>query len=468
MKSKLPILALMLLALLVLPPSTPALAAVKVGSTCQTINQTRVVSGIKLVCKLVKKKRIWQKAPITVSAPSGLKIKLFLSPVALGDPGMLNDPEPEVLQDGGKNSSFVIQVSKGGKPYRGAQISYSLSDPTANLQLFSKTTDIDGKTRGWLINGAAPELRIRFTAVGAIEAAEIVLTRGATIKPTSGRPVIATFEPSQGRKYDQVEVEATPNSAPVGTYYAFANFSNFYTGIQSVLCNGWDKYAKVCDSQRGQYQGREGHFSVWNGVDAQGVVRAPIVVSKSEQTICSPFDHEGNGQMCFVAFDWLVGHKIRISMRHISGAGDGYFRLEVKAHNVTQNRTQEFAVIDVPVKLNLSEQFATFNEHYLVASAKSCLDIEERSITVNSVKFMTGPTVEAPARLSFYGNLVAPEASLCQNYGYESTPKGLELFSGGTGRFVSIAPALPKGYFVDTHQSKLMLRYLDLGSLSKY
>lgn len=468
MKTKFPILALILSAMLALPPATSALAAVKVGGTCQTINQTRVVSGIKLVCKLVKKKRIWQKAPITVSAPSGLKINLLLTPASLGDPGMLNDPEPELLQDGGKNSSFVIQVSKNGKPYPGAQISYSISDPTANLQLFSKTTDSDGKTRAWLINGAAAELLVRFTAVGAIEATELVLARRGPIKATSGRPVIATFEPSKGRRYDQVQIEATPNTAPIGTYNAFANFSNFYTGIQSVLCNGWDKYVKVCDSQRGEYQGREGHFSVWNGVDAQGVVRTPIVVSKSEQTICSSFDHEGNGQMCFVAFDWLVGDKIRISMRHIAGAGEGYFRLEVKAHNVSQNKTQEFAVIDVPVKLNLSEQFATFNEHYLVASANSCLDIEERSITVNSVKFMTGPTVEAPANLSFYGNLVAPEATLCENYGYESTAKGLELFSGGNRRFVPIADALQKGSFPDTHQSKLMIRYLDLDPLSKH
>jgi hypothetical protein len=81
---------------------------------------------------------------------------------------------------------------------------------------------------------------------------------------------------------------------------------------------------------------------------------------------------------------------------------------------------------------------------------------------------MTGPTVEAPARLSFYGNLVAPEASLCENYGYESTSKGLEIFSGGNRRFVPIAEALKIDSFPDTHQSKLMFRYLDLGSLSKH
>lgn len=455
----------LVIALFFLNTPPVAQAAVKVGSSCTSVGKTQTVSGVKLICKVVNKKKIWQKAPSPV-APSGLTIKVLFAPANLGDPGMLNDPLPEELQDQGMNSSVVVEVTKAGMPVNAAQISLSISDQTANFQFSSKSTDYSGRARGWLINGESDELRLTFSTIGAVASAEVSLKRTNAIKATSGRPVIATFEPLAGKNYDQVIIEATPNTAPVGTYYAFANFENFYTGVQSVLCNGWDMYEQVCSNQRGIFTGREGHFSVWNGIDAQGVTRAPQLVSNSPQTKCSPFDHEGNGLMCLVAFDWQPGDKIQIAMKKISGAPAGYFRLDVTAINLKTNRSQNFAVVDVPVKLNLSQQFATFNEHYIVASAKSCLDIEERSITVNSVRFIQGSKQDRPAKLYVYGNLVAPEATLCENYGYESTSKGLEVFSGGKGRFVPIAGALRNGSFGDLHQSKLMLRYIPLAALS--
>ena len=463
MRSKL--LSALLVALLFLNTAPVAQAAVKVGSTCTSVGKTQTVSGVKLICKVVNKKKIWQKAPVPV-APSGLTIKVLFAPEFLGDPGMLNDPLPEELQDQGMNSSIIVEVTKVGRPVNAAQISLSTSDQTANFQFASKSTDYLGRARGWLINGASDELKLTFSTVGASAAAEVTLKRTKPIKATSGRPVIATFEPLAGKNYDQVIVEATPNTAPVGTYYAFANFENFYTGVQSVLCNGWDMYELVCNSQRGLFNAREGHLSVWNGVDAQGVIKAPQLVSKSPQTKCSPFDHEGNGLMCIVAFDWQPGDKIQIAMKKIAGAPAGFFRLDVTAINLKTNTTQNFAIVDVPVKLNLSQQFATFNEHYIVASAKSCLDIEERSITVNSVRFIQGAKQDRPAKLYVYGNLVAPEATLCENYGYESTSNGLEVFSGGKGRFVPVVGALRNGSFGDLHQSKLMLRYIPLASLS--
>lgn len=455
----------LVIALFFLNTPPVAQAAVKVGSSCTSVGKTQTVSGVKLICKVVNKKKIWQKAPIPV-APSGLTIKVLFAPANLGDPGMLNDPLPEELQDQGMNSSIVVEVTKAGMPVNAAQISLSISDLTANFQFLSKSTDYSGRARGWLINGESDELRLTFSTIGAVASAEVSLKRTNVIKATSGRPVIATFEPLAGKNYDQVIVEATPNTAPVGTYYAFANFENFYTGVQSVLCNGWDMYEQVCSNQRGLFTGREGHLSVWNGIDAQGIARAPQLVSKSPQTKCSPFDHEGNGLMCMVAFDWQPSDKIQIAMKKISGAPAGYFRLDVTAINLKTNTPQNFAVVDVPVKLNLSQQFATFNEHYIVASAKSCLYIEERSITVNSVRFIQGSKQDRPAKLYVYGNLVAPEATLCENYGYESTSKGLEVFSGGKGRFVPIAGALRNGSFGDLHQSKLMLRYIPLAALS--
>jgi hypothetical protein len=438
-----------------------------IPKSCSTLGKVQVFAKDRFVCKIVKGKRVW----VLVAKPQPPKpqysIELIQVPSSLSSPGMLVDPLPAVLQDEGRNSSFVVRVTLGGKTAFAAPVSIQLNDPTASIELLSNKTDFLGLARGWLVAGREANLSVKVSIAGTSVTKSFELSRTTEIKRTSGRPVIATFVPPSARNYDSVTVEATPNTSPVGTYYAFANFTNFYTGIQSVWCNGWHLYETVCDSARGSLKGKEGHFSVWNGLNSNGKEVAPVLVSAPPQTRCSPFDHEGNGLMCMVAFDWQDSDRISITMSKIPGAALGYERLRVTGTNLTRKLTQEFAVVDVPGGVKLGDQFAFFNEHYLVASATSCLDIESRSITVNRVAFRTGASTELPASLSVYGNVVSPDATLCENYGYSMTKDGLEIFSGGEGRFISIAPSLQRDAFPDLHSSVLMFREVALGPLGK-
>ena len=392
-----------------------------------------------------------------------------ISPNELGDPGLLNDPDPLTLQDGGLNSSFVIQASLNGKPLTGVQVSWKTSDVSSQIEVVSKTTDVNGEARIWFINGLATSNTVMVSIDGTIVALEKKLARNTVTKKTVGRPVIVSFIPQANQNYDKVSITASIKTDPVGTYYAFANFSNFYTGVQSVWCNGWLMYEKVCSENRGVYKGREGHFSVWDGKSSTGTILTPKVVDLAGETKCSPFDHEGSGQMCMVAFDWLPRDKVTINIEKITGAPIDYARLKVSAMNATTGKSQFFATIDVPGGVNLSTEFASFNEHYLVGSADNCLAAEERSFTINRVEFISGLTVSKPVRAYAYGNVVAEGATLCQNYGFENTADGIEIHSGGSGRWVTFLPALntsgSRKFFRDEQQSKIMIRDIPLGSI---
>ena len=159
-----------------------------------------------------------------------------ISPNELGDPGLLNDPDTLTLQDGGLNSSFVIQASLNGKPLTGVQVSWKTSDVSSQIEVVSKTTDVNGEARIWFINGLATSNTVMVSIDGTIVALEKKLARNTVTKKTVGRPVIVSFIPQANQNYDKVSITASIKTDPVGTYYAFANFSNFYTGVQSVWC----------------------------------------------------------------------------------------------------------------------------------------------------------------------------------------------------------------------------------------
>ena len=175
--------------------------------------------------------------------------------------------------------------------------------------------------------------------------------------------------------------------------------------------------------------------------------------------------------MCLVAFDWLPNDKVTINIEKITGAQTDYVRLKVSAFNISSNLLVHFATIDVPGGVNLATEFAAFNENYLVGSAENCLAVEERSFTINRVDFVLSNTIYKPQRAYAYGNVVAEGATLCQNYGFETAADGIEIHSGGKGRWVDFLPGLNSSasgnFFRDEHQSKLLIRDIQLGMIGK-
>lgn len=464
----------------------PAEAAVKPGNSCKKLNQVSIAAGIKYTCIKSGRKLVWNKGvsnvaskPIstpTPSATSGVDLqKAVLEwiqvPERISDPGTFLDPVESSLQDYGLNSSFVVRVTIDGKPQRDAAVTWTSDDSSGKLETFEEKSDLLGLARTWYISGKSQNQRITASIVGGNSSISVSLQSISIPKNTVGRPVVVGFAPNTSKNYDQVNVIGTVNTDPIGTYYAFANFSNFYTGFQRVVCSSWDMYAQICSDARGRFTSHEAQFSVWDGKDSQGNVIRPLVVEKSNLTKCSPFDHEGSGQMCFIAFDWLPGDQMEISIKKLGGAPSNYERLRVEGRNITSGFKTHFATIDVPGGFKLNSEFAAFNEHYLTKSTASCFDVEERSFTINKVEFVAAGQVFTPVRAYAYGNEVAPGQSLCENYGFTSTSKGLEIHSGGTSRFIDIAAALDRngsrGRFGSILQSKIMLRDIPLGILSR-
>lgn len=493
----------------ILAPVYVAMAAAppKTGATCKKAGISQIYKGKKYICIKSAGKLVWNKGavvvksqpinsptptptqtptptptptPITPSPTPSPTISIDLDEVALewsygtdwlSDPGTLLDPEPGTLQDNGLNSSLVMRATIAGKGVSGVKIIWTSNDNSADLQPIGEATDSLGFARIWYISGENISQTITASVFNGKSRIEKTMSKKENALKTVGRPVIVGFIPPANKEVNQVKVTAELNSDPVGTYYAFANFSNFYTGLQSVLCNGWEMYSLVCLASRGKYMAREGHFSVWDGKGSSGNVLRPVVVERSDRTKCSPFDHEGSGQMCFIAFDWLPGDEVVISMEKVSGAPTDYERLRVSASNLSTGFSSLFAVVDVPGGVKLNTEFGSFNEHYMVQSAKTCFDVELRSFTIKSVEFKTPQETYSPIRAYAYGNVVAEGQTLCQNYGFETGPKGIEIFSGGKGRFVPFKSALGnlsgRLQFRDLLQSKLMIRDIPLGRLSK-
>ena len=464
-------IALTLIFVLILPQAT-AQAAVKVGGACKSIGATTKVRTAKLICTKVGKKNVWSMSaqvkpiPTFTTQPtvdySQIQIDWVLSPLNLSKPGTVLDPDPTSLQDNGRNSSFVARVLNGKEPISGLSVSWSADDASANLESPMAKTDKSGLVRAWYISGKNPIQEVTLLQPDSGKKISISLGNLPSSTPTLGRPVVLGVKaPLNSGRFESVEIEGKINSTPLNTYYAFANFSNFYTGIQMVDCKEWNLFDRVCSPERTEFRGHEAHFSVWDGKGASGEVLQPIVVEAPSTTKCTPFDHEGSGRMCFAVLDWKIETSIRFQIERISGAKNGYERLRVLVSTLGIER-QILAVIDVPGGVNLNSEFAAFNENWKLNQSAGCHDVPLRSFAISRVDFLTSNGLRVkPTEGYFYGNEVHPGQTLCANWGVSETAQGIELSSGGTTRWVEVSPSLKWrsiDKFVDAHQSVIMLR----------
>ena len=85
-------ISLVLSILVILGSLTPATAAIRLGSACKAINQTKSVKGQKLICLKKGSKKIWSKdsrsnaAPVTAPAPSASSASPAPQEVSIPDP----------------------------------------------------------------------------------------------------------------------------------------------------------------------------------------------------------------------------------------------------------------------------------------------------------------------------------------------------------------------------------------------
>jgi hypothetical protein len=474
-----------------------ALAIPKAGSTCSKVGATSINAGKKYTCIKSGRKLIWNKgvvipksippatplmspnptktpAPTPLPTPTrsldNLEFAWQITPTRLSKQGTIVDPDPTSLQDGGRNSSFVVRATVDGQPISGLKIEWKTSDSTGQIEASSEVTDENGLSRSWYITGMNTTQTISVIEPKTKKNLSIEISNLNQATPTLGRPVVLGIKPPlKSADIAKVSVKATIVTNPLNTYYAFANFDNFYTGVQMVDCDNWGLFDLVCNPSRGEFKGHEAHFSVWDGLDQNGKVLQPKVVETPSTTKCTPFSHEGSGRMCFASLDWKNGSPIEIIMEKIPGAPDNYQRLRVQA-KLSSNETQLIAVIDAPGGVRLNKEFASFNENWALNQSASCMDIPMRSFIVERVTFtdILGNELK-PSSGYAYGNVVADGQTLCANWGVRDTPSGVEVFSGGSNRWIDIAPATfwrANGYFIDNNQATIMIRDLKLIGLS--
>jgi len=486
---------LVLIALLAVP--FKASAVVKPGGACTKIGATSTISEKKYTCIKNGRKLIWNKGiaipkliPGTTPSPSpsptetpgsvqspaptpnlnNLEFTWVITPTQLSKPGTVVDPDPTSLQDGGRNSTFVVRATNNGQSISGLKIEWRTSDSTGQIEASSDITDENGLARSWYITGVNTTQTISVVEPTTKKNLSIELANLNQATPTLGRPVVLGIKPPiNSADITKVNVKATIVTSPLNTYYAFANFDNFYTGVQMVDCDNWGLFDLACNISRGEFRGHEAHFSVWDGLDQNGKVLQPNVVEAPSTTKCTPFSHEGSGRMCFAALDWKNGSPIEIIMEKIPGAPDNYQRLRVQAQ-LSSSKMQLIAVIDAPGGVRLNKEFASFNENWVLNQSTSCMDVPLRSFIVEGVIFtdILGNELK-PSSGYAYGNVVAAGQTLCANWGVRDTPFGVEIFSGGSNRWIDIGPATywrAKGYFIDNNQSTIMIRDLKLIGLS--
>lgn len=474
-----------------------ATAVVKAGTLCSKAGATYTISGKKYTCIKNGKKLIWNKGvvipksipvptssmspnqtetPIPTPSPTptrnldNLEFAWVITPTRLSKQGTIVDPDPISLQDGGRNSTFVVKATVNGQSISGLKLEWITSDSTGQIEASSEITDENGLARSWYITGKNTTQTISVIEPTTKKNLSIELSNSNQATTTLGRPVVLGIKPPlKSADIAKVSVKATIVTNPLNTYYAFANFDNFYTGVQMVDCDNWGLFDLVCNASRGEFRGHEAHFSVWDGLDHNGKVLQPNVIEAPSTTKCTPFSHEGSGRMCFAALDWKNGNPIEIIMEKILGAPDNYQRLRVLA-KLSSSATQLIAVIDAPGGVRLNTEFASFNENWVLNQSASCMDVPLRSFIVESVTFtdVLGNELK-PSSGYAYGNVVAAGQTLCANWGVRDTPSGVEIFSGGSNRWIDIGPATfwrANGYFIDNNQATIMIRDLKLIGLS--
>ena len=454
-----------------------ASATVKPNSLCSKAGLTTLRGGKKFTCIKSGKTLKWNKGEIIASVPpldySEVNLAWDIKPSDPVLPATLVDPVPTDLQDEGLNSSFVVLATIGGVPTPNIEIDWKSSDPHSQIQQLSRTTDRNGKARIWYVAGVDTDQAITAKVSKSNVSISSAVTLNTTIPRTLGRPVIVTFVPPKGT-FDRVDIYAKINSNPTSTYYAFANYSNFYTGLQMFDCPSVkDQYPDICSVDRSIYAGREAHFSVWDWTSPDGKVLQPNVITQPAKTQCKPFNHEGSGRMCLASFDWEVGSETIIRIQKLPGAPENYQRLSVTAVSSAVPEGQLLAVVDAPGGVVLGDQFASFNENWKLDESANCGEVPVRSFTVDGVVLYDGSKEYVPVSAYGYGNLVAQGQTLCANYSFARNGNGIEISSGGLDRWMAIPPAVQasrsaSGFaFSDLHQSQVLLQPISLVGFGK-
>ncbi len=439
------------------------------GTSCTKIGQSKNLGGLKYFCVKSGKKLVWNKGVKFTSPINYSKIKLAwtnIEPI-VALPGTLVDSDPNSLQDFGLNSSFTVKATINDIPIPNVSLNWITNSLNGQIQVFADKTDEKGLARIWYFAGIEQSQEIKVTTSEGNRSLlyQFNLSSPSPDQRIFGRPVDVYFSAPHAT-YSRVDISARINSNPFSTYYAFANFPNFYTGVQMIDCKliGSDpsgQYSRACASDRGSFLGHEGHFSVWDWTDPNGKVFHPIIVEEPITTKCLPFGHEGTGQMCLAAVDWNVGDVLTIKVEAISGAPANYQRIRNTIVSADLRINQILAVIDIPGGVNL-ESFAAFNENWQLNQHANCGVVETRSFTILDVKFYKGGVGIRPTSSSALGNTTSENGVLCQNYSFAREGSGIEISSGGLKRWANIKNALtPKleypGYFFNSDLQAKML-----------
>ena len=173
--------------------------------------------------------------------------------------------------------------------------------------------------------------------------------------------------------------------------------------------------------------------------------------------------------MCLIAFDWKVGDNLRISIEKIDGAEPNYQRIRVVGTNITTGYSSLLATIDKGASVDLASTFFMFNENF-GRDAFSCHQVPTASVSVTKVSLYL-----KDGRL---GNLTSGKSDSppaghvggtnCLNYGAEVSSNGIEMFSGGTDRWVEIKPAFDNlgGKFQDEWMATILPRTINVTVLN--
>lgn len=462
--------------------SSPAIAVVKPGASCNKAGAVSTVAGKKYTCVKSGKKLVWNKGvvvvkPTPIPAPtidySQVKLSWISADPLVILPGTLVDPDPNSLQDYGLNSSFTVQATINDLPLRDILLTWTTTSLNGQIQVLSDKTDEKGLARIWYFSGVEASQVIGVKTSEGLKSLSyhLELTEPTPNQRLFGRPVDVWFSAPHDN-YSRVDITARINSNPLSTYYAFANFPNFYTGVQMIDCSilGDDprgQFVKPCATARGHYIGHEGHFSVWDWTDPQGNIVHPIIVEEPNTTKCLTFGGEGTGQMCLAAVNWDVGSVLTIKVESLLGAPADYQRIRTTIVSDDSKINQLLAVIDVPGGVNL-ESFAAFNENWQLNQYANCGAVEMRSFTILEVKFYKGELRISPTASSAIGNTTSENGILCQNYSFARDGSGIEISSGGLSRWANIKDALsvksnyPGYYFPTPLQSQVLWSPINL------
>ena len=360
-------------------------------------------------------------------------------------PGTLVDAEPEVLQDKDLNSSFVVRLTRSGKPVAHAPIQWEVSDPTAQIQVPFARTDEQGLARAWLVAGMAESQEVVASVAGDPSvAARFTVCRSESLPATEGRYVTLFLDaPRVVREPSRVWIEMTPDTAPPRTYYQLVSAWGesgqvaFYGGLQKLPCPDTSGFplGDACNDSRGAMSGNVALFSMWDSAAENGSLLEPRPVLVPSSTVCQRFDHEGDGLQCMAILDWSVGSRVHWKVEKLADAPIPGTGIAVSASVDGGLRWQELGRFELPEDPDLAS-IAAFNENWGGASAPTCHEVEVRSMTIHAARFGQGDRWYSPSDAMAAADDY-PGSLSCLNFEVlAEAGSGIRLTSGGPDTWV--------------------------------